>query len=341
MILSRMALPMSVDGKASAWPAAILVAGLLICGQASADDCKPLTLLNSVPLVPVDGDPRFSVTVTVNTAPKQFLFDTGGYVTQLSYSTAVAMGLPETFSRMLLSGANGVATNMKTHLQEFGIGRLKSYRLGVPITFALGDESKLDGLLSSDFLEPYDIDVDFGGRRLNFFAADHCPGPIYWHAPVVAVVPISTRDRHINVPVTLDGHPLNAIIDTGAALSVMGTGTAEQTMGLPPAAAADSSAAAKDTKPPPATHVFSTLSFEGVAVNNLRVTLLPQILPQIVTASSVKLKTKGPVEAVPQDEIILGMNVLQHLHLYIAYKDSKLFITPADDGAAGFLPPMK
>ena len=30
-----------------------------------------------------------------------------------------------------------------------------------------------------------------------------------------------------------------------------------------------------------------------------------------------------------EPDILLGMNVLKHLHVYIAYKEKKLYITPA------------
>ena len=43
------------------------------------------------------------------------------------------------------------------------------------------------------------------------------------------------------------------------------------------------------------------------------------------------IKERDPVS---EANILLGMNILRHLHIYIAYQEHKLYITPAGKPAA-------
>jgi predicted aspartyl protease len=57
---------------------------------------------------------------------------------------------------------------------------------------------------------------------------------------------------------------------------------------------------------------FKELDMDGIAVTN----------PHITVMSDAMLPGMA-------DDMILGMGILRQLHLYIAYKEEKLYITPA------------
>jgi hypothetical protein len=44
-----------------------------------------------------------------------------------------------------------------------------------------------------------------------------------------------------------------------------------------------------------------------------------------------RFKDSDTEESFP--DLLIGMDVLHHLHLYIAYKEQKLYITPASEAA--------
>ena len=69
-----------------------------------------------------------------------------------------------------------------------------------------------------DLLHNYDVDLDIDAGKFKLFSQDHCPGKVvYWPASTVTVVPIRVvRSGHIIVPVVLDGHAIDALLDTGA-----------------------------------------------------------------------------------------------------------------------------
>jgi hypothetical protein len=58
---------------------------------------------------------------------------------------------------------------------------------------------------------------------------------------------------------------------------------------------------------------FKTLSLDGLTVNNPHITVLSDtLLPSGLG-----------------DDLILGVSFLRQLHIYVAYKEEKLYITPA------------
>ena len=199
---------------------------------------------------------------------------------------------------------------------------------------ALGDTEPYDGLIANDLFNNYDLDLDFAAKRMNYFSTNHCPGQVvYWPEKPVAVIPVTIRDSMIVVPVTIDGHTIDAVIDTSANRTVMRRGVAEHSFDL-------------DTDTPQMTpveglrdgqgervytHTFGLIGFEGVAVNNLPVL----IQANSMTHSSRSNVTTGSrfhsaVATIP--DLSIGMDVLSHLHVYIAFAEMKLYVSPAGNG---------
>jgi hypothetical protein len=169
----------------------------------------------------------------------------------------------------------------------------------------------------------YDIELDFAGGKMNYFSRDHCPGKVvYWPAAAIAVVPIRFGDmQHLVLDVSLDGHPFRAMIDTGAPGTTLTMGEARRVFGLTPA-----------DGDKPFEHVFQKLSFEGLEVANPHIAVIPDKTGSkdpnndFVTGSRVHrvddADTSDPV-------MLIGMNILSKLHLYIAFSERKIYVTPA------------
>ncbi len=62
------------------------------------------------------------------------------------------------------------------------------------------------------------------------------------------------------------------------------------------------------------------------------------ILPDLTNSKGVVSTGSHLSDAGMLPEIKVGMDVLAKLHLYIAFKERKLYITPADDKAGKMLP---
>ena len=157
---------------------------------------------------------------------------------------------------------------------------------------------------------------------MNYFSADHCPGKVvYWQAAAVAVVPMRFVDHHLNLDVVLDGHPLRAMVDTGAPETTLGMGEASRTFGVAP-----------EGENKAFEHVFQKLAFEGLEVGNPHIVIIPDKVgskdPNNSFVTGSRLHRVD--DADPSDPVMLiGMNILSKLHLYIAFDERKIYITPA------------
>ena len=265
------------------------------------------------------------------------LLDTGGAMSEITPQVADELGLQRRMLGFIEVNVAGETSNQAADVSTFAIGQLttKSIEMVVsPFEKLFSGDTRYAGLIAPNILKQYDVDIDFGAPKLSLLSPDHCDGKvIYWPASAVAVVPMRVlKSGHIIVSVQLDGKPVTAELDTGATMSTLTLPVAESDFGLK-MGSPDTPYLSEMTDKPGAAiyhHRFKSLDFDGVAIGNLDVAILPDFLkdkykqgPQIGSRLG-----DSPNEGEFAD-MLLGMNVLKHLHVYIAYKEQKLYITPA------------
>lgn len=311
---------------------AILGAGFLTLASfhmARAAECGTLQMVNTVQMLrPRSGGPDM-IPVQINGKEVPFLFDTGGVTTMIGRKVALDMKLPIMQGNLEIYDLLGNISRDQASISQFALGRLH----GADKTFPIFPDNAIGGIISLNFLLPYDIDVDFGNDKLNFFSQDHCPGGvIYWTAPAVTVLPISIRGGHMIVPVMLDGQEFPAIIDTGATSSTLrmdiALGSYDLKMGTEDTPESGVLNGDKDLKT--YTHIFKTLAFGDISVHNAHMTIIPDVMKRNGDAS----QQLGNRARLVRDElvappILIGMNVLRQLHIYMAFGERKLYISPA------------
>ncbi len=202
----------------------------------------------------------------------------------------------------------------------------------------------------ADLMALYDVEMDFSARKLNFFSKDHCPGHVlYWNPAAIAIVPVSLRtatgdssrtgyrsyvDRaaHVWVPVTLDGKNFQAMLDTG--LAALDHERAHRQVHLRRGCRFARIGAQGSVDGDPAhaifAHTFATLTFDAVTVTNPHFTVIPDLVGSKDPNNSSR--TDSRVRKIDDNiggEITIGMDVLRKLHLYIAFREGKLYISPA------------
>jgi predicted aspartyl protease len=320
--------------------------------SARADDTAPecssnLRMLNSVQMQATTDRTVMVVPVKIDNVDKKLLLDTGGLVTQISRATADKLDLPERYREQRLFDLAGNSSNAQATVPKLTLGTQNQNE--VPMAVApnpdLGTALPYDGLLATDLFPGDDIDMDFGARRLTTFAPDHCQGRVlYWPADHVAVVPITESDNLIIIPVMVAGHPLNAVLDTGSQFTVMNMAVANQLFGLTPASPgmAPFTESSGDKSLTLYRHIFDKVTFQGVEVSNLQVYLLPNQVavhdrprslfllgPSRMPLSGSRLFQSGSFS---MPDMIIGMDVLRHLHVYFAAKEKRLYITDAVSG---------
>jgi len=312
---------------------------------AQADDCHPLTLLTSVDLAHRPGDAHVFVPVTINGEKRFMLLDTGGSSTEVTTQAVADLGL--TTSRIRFSEVNlsGEESHQAATVANFAIGRLTTKSIDfvvAPEKYLYVDDPLYVGILAPNILKNYDVDIDFGADKLSLISPDHCEGKvIYWQASAVAVVPMHVQPSgHIVIPVTLDGKDVKAVLDTGAYTTSLMLPVAESRFGLTMGSPDTPRESHMMERPnaPTYQHTFASLSFGGVAVSNLKVAILPDFMKNKIGEPQLgsRLDQSGREG---QPDLLIGMNVLRHLHVYIAYKEQKLYITPASPMSLSAPPP--
>lgn len=309
----------------------------LACAPAAAQDCRPLTLISSVPLNFREGDPHVYVPVTINGRNKQMLLDTGGWDTEITSQAVADLGLTYVSIRFSEVDLAGEESHQAALVDSFTVGQLttKSVQFVVsPGKSLFRDEPDYVGILAPNVLKNYDLDLDFRANRLSILSPDHCEGKVvYWPADAVAVIPMRVlHSGHILIPVELDGKRINAVLDTGAARTTLMMPVAEDEFHLTMGAAGTPKASELPDKPGAATyeHTFSSLSFGGVSVSNLGVLIIPDFLKNKQAGPQLGSRVSARSTYEREPDMLIGMNVLRHLHVYIAYKEEKLYITSAE-----------
>lgn len=316
---------------------AIFVSALLAlatsAGPALAEDCGPLKLITGVQMITSPGSFEQMVPVTINDVSKLLLLDTGGYMTQMSLDTAKELKLPLHDSALHLFDVSGNESRSFVIADSFKLGSLVAQHQAMMVS--PGELGGFDGILSTDLMLRYDIDIDFGAGRLRYFSPEHCPGKVvYWAPPAVAATSITVKDQSsITVPVKLEGREFTALIDTGATRTTISLETAKREFDLTP----DSPDMVKDGRinddPKLAnyTHVFHTLSFEGIDVANPKVSIMPDRVGSSSRTQQTGNRALLDLADLKLPQVILGMDILRHLHIYMAFKEKRFYVSAGSE----------
>ncbi|MEI9994872.1 MAG: pepsin/retropepsin-like aspartic protease family protein [Rhizomicrobium sp.] len=297
----------------------------------------------SVPLTMSENSLEAYVPIAIQGVPKVMLLDTGGAVEEITATVADELHLHRTMGKITLYDV-AAQTSSDTVYADLQLGNLKAPAVPMVVWNTpgeLSDQPGFAGIFAPDILQNYDVDLDFGARKLSLFSQDHCPGGVvYWPHTVLAVVPMkSLSDGHIIISVTLDGHPVDAILDTGAGGTTLQDRDAEHVYGLK-LGSEDTPAIGKfqdGSARPVYRHTFASLGFEGIAVTHPQVDIIPDSMRKRFEAKS-EIVTGSNITGTPEPgagaSMLVGMNILRHFHIYIAYKERKVYITPGSAPAA-------
>ncbi len=98
--------------------------------------------------------------------------------------------------------------------------RVRVASVNMPSVFS----QPLDGVLGADTLSNFDIDLDLPHHRLVFYARQSCPNAApAWSEPYATIGAGRSRSDHLFFPVQLDGHRIDAFVDTGAQSTALST----------------------------------------------------------------------------------------------------------------------
>jgi predicted aspartyl protease len=180
-----------------------------------------------LPFAPIG--PFAAVPSSADGTPIRLVVDTGAAETVLSAGAAERARVAlDTRHIVRATGIGGTAS--------YAVGHVGLLQLGaIPVTPAvvtiMPTVPVADGNLGMDILGDVDLDLDFPARRITLYRGRLCPGATPpWNAAAVelattALMPRTAtpgvRPRQLLLAMELDGTPALAMLDTGAARSVV------------------------------------------------------------------------------------------------------------------------
>ncbi len=217
------------------------------CGERPAEpgpDGCALICRASVPVNFVENSPQ--IVVSMDGQPINLTVDTGAHRSSITAATAAALGLPP--SRPAsgeVGGIGGSQPRRVTDIDELSFGTVRTGARSVDVlVFGAGHRSA--GVLGTDVLSRYEVELDFPHGRLQLYEGRACPGrPPGWRADGM-VVPFGSTIRGLpSLEVRLDGVAVEAVLDTGANKSAISGALADR-VGLPKAQRANARSANAD-----------------------------------------------------------------------------------------------
>jgi predicted aspartyl protease len=310
--------------------------------------CGPLNLMTTMELRPNAGVPL--VTALIGDKPVGLLVDTGGAFSGLTKRAIQELNLQtgEYLNRdgsiTVLKDVRGQTAALQTRLPSITLGRIRQenvWFMVLPGEETGGPEiEEFGGILGSEMLRNVDVDFDFAANKLNLFSPDHCAGNVvYWtsaQSTPVAIVPFTLNSSgHIMFRAQLDGRRVNTMLDTGFSNTTLNLDVARRVFRVD-LNAPDVEKIGELTGGYTADRYrrrFKTLELEGITINDPVINMLPDMMGGVNpgaprTGSLIRDERSG------LPDLILGMNLLSEMHVYIAYRERKLYITAANPSAA-------
>ncbi|MGH7046042.1 MAG: retroviral-like aspartic protease family protein [Stellaceae bacterium] len=289
----------------------ILLLVIAATSTAAAQQCRPVrlaelpvTLMGNVPVV----------TVHINGAAASLLFDTGAERTVLTSTAAKRLHIEPhyEYTRRMRSLDSAVASGDATvRSLDFGTTAFRGVAILVgSLSLPNVGGKPLDGLLGADFFSSFEVDLDLEHRRVTLFQPPSCPiSAPAWATPYATIkANLSLHDR-LFFPVLLDGHQIDALIDTGAQLTTLDADTAAQ-LGVSGAELArdpdaDLRGAAAEVVKARA-HKFARLQIDGEMLRD-----------QVIVVTRLGLQDA---------DLVLGSDFLHWQRVWLSYPSHQIFL---------------
>jgi predicted aspartyl protease len=254
--------------------------------------------------------------LSANGSPVTLLLDTGAETTILTPAVAHRIGAqpPRVEFPRQMRGLAGSLGTTEVELRSFMAGkvsipwrRVRVASVNTPSVFS----GPLDGVLGADTLSSFDIDLDFPHHRMVFYAKQSCPGAVPdWSEPYTRIAAGLSLSGHLRFPVQLDGHAIDAFVDTGAQLTVLST-RAALTVGVTATALARDrptmTRGATAERLSSHAHRFSRMEIGREVVRN----------PEVIVAD-IKLSDA---------DLILGIDFLISRRIWFSYGSQQIFLS--------------
>lgn len=208
---------------------ALILAALVCTPPVLADDQPSGCLYVEVARLPVKyagAGLQATIPGTINGKPARMLMDTGADLSALTMDYAEKLDLNLQSTGQWVSGIGGDARLYKVRVDEMTVGPTRAGVSTMRVIGAMGRTPSFDVIVGAPFLLQADLEMNLAEREIRFFRPQHCQQSFlgYWTDAHVSEVPYNWRTTtgpNPHFTVELNGHRLDAMIDSGASNTVI------------------------------------------------------------------------------------------------------------------------
>jgi len=168
----------------------------------------------------------------INGTPAELLVDTGAYATVMTRTGTERRGLRLYDTGDKATGIGGLVSVYATKVEEFNVGPIRAGRSSMPVLTSFGNTPIYEGILGAPVLFQTDMELSLATKELTFFVPERCGDTSlgYWGANVQSVPLRRHNQNHMNPHflVRINGVEMEAMIDTGAVVSLISTDGAKR-----------------------------------------------------------------------------------------------------------------
>ncbi|MEO8778862.1 MAG: aspartyl protease family protein [Rhodanobacter sp.] len=285
---------------------------LMLANQAWADSCK-LMSYGTLQVTMVGEKPM--TTTKINGVNTQFILDTGAFFNMMSRADALSLGLPLQPAPFgfRVGGIGGSASAQLTRVQDFGILSTTIKR----VEFIVGGTDVGHGLLGANLLDVADLEIDLAKGKTTLFKPHDCrkESLAYWtkggNYNVADIEPAQNEnDRPTFLNVIIDGKKVRAVLDSGAASTLL-TRAAAKRIGI-------------DLDGP---GVKSGSRSFGIGAKTVKTWTVPIATFSVGTETIQHSQMQVIDGRLGDTDMLLGVDFLLAHHVYIANSQRKMYFT--------------
>jgi predicted aspartyl protease len=274
----------------------------------------------SLTLLGREAGPLPIVLAQANGAALPFVLDTGSNLTLLRPGAAASLALPPDPGRATsITGIGGTSRLPNALLRHFQFGGRAFENLSLPVAPGGEDSGRLAGIIGADLLRHGALELDLPAGRVVLHDSRACmaappPWPVVQEELPVEVTP----EGLVILTLRINGRPARALLDTGAARSVLRQDRIAD-FGIPAAA----------LRAPAAGTIYGTGA--ETAAFHIREGITLQLGERDRVTLPIVIAPLPP--SLPVD-LALGLDVLGHRRLWLSYAGGRLYVAPSSPSPA-------
>jgi predicted aspartyl protease len=278
------------------------------------------------------GSRHLVVEGSANGQPIGIMLDTGAVRSLILHSAALRLDLPRRKARNYrMFGVGGETPVEVAQVESFSIG--PTVRKGMQLIVAGTQEFApgVDVILGDDFFHNVDVEFDLAHGVVRLFQAKDCDGVslAYWTTEAAGEVTIEAvydAQPQIIVPVTINGRQIRALLDSGAASSIMMKGAAAAVGLTPGSPGVVPAGQGRGLGPKSVDAWIGPIDTFTIGNENIRDTaIIFGDLFKDATYTAVGSRVSRPIGGI--EDMLLGIDFLRSHRVLVAHSQRKLYFS--------------